>query len=101
MRAYGTETMKKPAPRSQPPRTVNIYDAKTRLSELVDRAARGEEIVISKRGRPVARLGPVPRVERKFGILKGQLVVPDDFDAPLPPEIQRWFEGDAEPDHDE
>lgn len=89
--------MKKIPPPREPQGTVNIYDAKTRLSELVDRAARGEEIVISKRGRPVARLGPVPRVDRRFGILKGKLVVPDDFDEPLPPEIQRWFDGASEP----
>lgn len=93
--------MKKIPPLAESRRTVNIYDAKTRLSELVDRAARGEEIVISKRGRPVARLGPVPRVERKFGILKGKLVVPDDFDAPLPPEIQRWFDGHPDADDQE
>jgi prevent-host-death family protein len=69
---------------------VNVQDAKTRLSDLLARAERGEEIVIARAGRPVARLvsitGAPPRV---FG--GEQLVVPDDFDAPLPePEIAAW-----------
>jgi prevent-host-death family protein len=70
-------------------RNVNLYDAKTRLSKLVDRAADGEEIVIAKAGRPMARLGPLKKVRsrRKAGFLRGKVRVSDDFDAPLPPEF--------------
>lgn len=74
---------------------VNIYEAKTRLSQLVDRAAAGEEIVIAKAGRPVARLVPLelappPRVP---GRLKGKIWIAPDFDAPLPDDVLDAFEG--------
>ena len=86
--------------KDDPPRrhrtTVNIYDAKTHFSDLIDRVAKGEEIVIARRGKPVARLAPMPVGGIKFGVLKGKLTVPADFDAPLPPEIQRWFDGGAD-----
>ena len=74
--------------------TYNLYDAKTRLSELVDRAAAGEEIVIAKNGRPLARLGPVPaeRPNRSPGGWEGMVWIADDFDAPLPDDIQRAFD---------
>lgn len=77
------------------PRTVNLYDAKTKLSELVDRAAAGEEIVIAKAGKPKARLGPLAptRPRRKPGVWKGKVWIADDFDAPLPPEILDPFYG--------
>jgi prevent-host-death family protein len=73
----------------------NIYDAKTRLSELVDRAAAGEEIVIAKAGKPRARLAPLasPNNRRKPGGGKGKVWVSADFDAPLPPELLAAFEG--------
>ena len=76
--------------------TVNIYEAKTHLSRMVDRAAEGEEIIISRNGRPVARLcqlEPRKRNTVKFGLLKGRFEVPDDFDAPLPDDLLRLFEG--------
>lgn len=85
--------MKKPSRPRRTPATFNIYEAKSHLSELVDRAAKGEEIVISKRGKPLARLAPVRRESPKFGLLKGKLTIARDFDAPLPAEIQRLFEG--------
>lgn len=75
--------------------TLNIYEAKTQLSRIVDRAAAGEDIVISRNGTPVARLcqlRPVPRT-LKFGLLKGRIEVAPDFDAPLPEEILAVFEG--------
>ena len=70
--------------------TVNVQEAKTRLSELLARVERGEEVVIARAGAPVVRLvavdAPAPR---QFGGL--QLVVPDDFDAPLDEiELARW-----------
>lgn len=75
--------------------TVNLHAAKTHLSRLVDQAAAGEEIVIAKAGKPVAKLVPLdrPRARRVLGPLEGQLRIPHDFDAPLPEEILRAFEG--------
>jgi prevent-host-death family protein len=76
-------------------RTVNIHAAKTQLSRLVDAAARGEEIIIAKAGKPAARLGPLAASQqtRRLGILAGKLHVPEDFDAPLPDEVIEAFEG--------
>jgi len=75
-------------------RTVNIHAAKTQLSRLVDAAAAGEEIIIAKAGKPLARLGPLvgARTKRRLGILAGKLHVPEDFDAPLPDEVIATFE---------
>ena len=72
---------------------VNLHAAKTHLSRLVDEAARGEEIVIAKAGRPVARLVPVaPRTTyRKAGTLKGQIRIARNFDAPLPAGLAAAF----------
>lgn len=76
---------------------VNLYEAKTHLSQLVERASAGEEIIIAKAGRPVARLMPLPapRAPRTPGAFKGQIHVADDFDDPLPPDILAAFSGDA------
>jgi len=68
---------------------INIYDAKTRLSQLVDRAANGEEIIIARAGRPVARLvawRPRPP-QREPGRLRGRIRIGRNFDAPLPPDL--------------
>jgi prevent-host-death family protein len=66
--------------------TVNIYDAKTRLSQLVDKAVSGEDVVVSRNGKPLVRITALEGAKRriKFGLLKGKLTVPRDFDAPLP-----------------
>jgi prevent-host-death family protein len=74
---------------------VNTHEAKTSLSRLLRRVAAGEEITIANRGVPVARLVPVPAEEttRKLGFFRGQMTIPDDFDAPLPTEILDAFEG--------
>jgi len=75
-------------------RTVNIHAAKTHLSRLVEAAAAGEEIIIAKAGRPIARLVPLesqPR-RRKLGILDGKIDVPDDFDRMCEEEIRALFE---------
>ncbi len=76
-------------------RTVNIHAAKTHLSRLVDDAAQGEEIVIAKAGKPVARLVALtdPRPPRRLGGLRGKIKIPEDFDAPLPDDILDAFEG--------
>lgn len=65
---------------------VNLCDAKTHLSQLVERAARGEEIIIAKAGRPLARLVPLDaaRPRRSPGALAGRIRIGEDFDAPLP-----------------
>ena len=75
--------------------TVNIYDAKTRLSQLVDKAASGEDVVVSRNGKPLARITRLtaPKRQIRFGLLQGQLTVPEDFDAPLPDEVLAGFEG--------
>lgn len=75
---------------------INVYQAKTKLSELIDRAAAGEEIVISRHGRPVARLvayAPSPGRRRKLGVLAGRIWMAEDFDAPLPDDVLADFEG--------
>lgn len=76
-------------------RTVNIHAAKTQLSRLIDDVAKGEEIVIAKAGRPVARLVPLADAhkKRRLGGLAGKVQIPEDFDAPLPDDILDAFEG--------
>ena len=75
--------------------TVNIHEAKTQFSRLVDAAASGEEIVIANAGKPAARLVPMERakVTRRFGGLKGKVRIAEDFDAPLPDDVIAAFEG--------
>ena len=75
-------------------KTVNVHEAKTHLSRLLKRVAAGEDVVIAKSGRPVARLVPVapPIGQRVLGSEKGRFIVPADFDAPLPEEILAEFE---------
>jgi prevent-host-death family protein len=72
---------------------VNTHEAKTSLSRMLRRVAAGEEITISNRGVPVARLIPIPAEEttRKLGVFRGQMAIPDDFDAPLPDDILNAF----------
>jgi prevent-host-death family protein len=74
---------------------VNVHEAKTQLSRLLQRVTAGEEIVIANRGVPVARLVPVPRAKthRELGIESGHLKVADDFDAPLPKALLAAFHG--------
>jgi prevent-host-death family protein len=70
-------------------RRVNIQEAKTHLSRPVQRAARGEEIIIAKRGKPIAKLVAISdeTAPRLAGNMRGKIYVPDDFDAPLPPDV--------------
>jgi len=72
--------------------TVNVYDAKTHLSRLLERVEAGERIVIARAGRPVADLVPHVAIDLVYGTAKGEIVVGDDFDAPVP-EIVALFEG--------
>jgi prevent-host-death family protein len=72
---------------------VNIHEAKTHLSRLLERVAVGEEVIIAKAGKPVAKLVPIKSAikKRKLGSAKGKFVVPDDFNDPLPKEIEDLF----------
>ncbi len=72
---------------------VNIHEAKTHLSRLLERVAMGEEVIIAKAGTPVAKLVPVDvrRKRRVLGSAKGEFTVPDDFNDPLPKEIEDLF----------
>jgi prevent-host-death family protein len=76
--------------------TVNMHDAKTHFSKLVDAAASGEEIIIAKAGVPTAKLVPltVKKPKLKFGTLKGKMTIPDNFDELFSDEIIDLFEGD-------
>lgn len=76
---------------------VNVHQAKTHLSKLLQRVAAGEELVIANRGVPVARLLPVTvrRPHRELGTERGKLKVSGDFDAPLPPELLAQFYGES------
>jgi prevent-host-death family protein len=77
---------------------VNVHEAKTRFSRLLRRVAAGEEITIANRGVPVARLVPIAvETTRKLGFFRGQMSIPDDFDAPLPEDILDAFEGKRRP----
>ncbi len=73
---------------------VNVHEAKTHLSRLLVRVAQGEEVVIARAGKPVARLVPVARAKgrRVLGRDKGKIVIARDFDAPLPPAVLDAFE---------
>ena len=75
--------------------TVNIYEAKTQFSRLVDLAASGTDVVIARAGKPVARLTTLKEEKRPlvYGLLQGEGWIAEDFDAPLPDEILAQFEG--------
>ena len=75
--------------------TVNIHEAKTHLSRLLEQVAGGDEIIIAKAGKAIARLVPLDAApkKRRLGRLKGKLNVPDDFDAPLTDNELALFEG--------
>lgn len=75
--------------------TINIHEAKTHFSEIVNAATKGREIIIAKSGKPVAKLVPLKpkKTKVRFGILKGKVSLADDFEEPLPEEIIDLFEG--------
>jgi prevent-host-death family protein len=75
-------------------RTVNVHEAKTHLSRLLDRVAAGEQIVIAKAGRPVAKLVSIATAagDRELGRDRGVVWLADDFDAPLPDDVVDGFE---------
>jgi len=77
--------------------TINIHDAKTHLSRLVDQAAQGEAFVIAKAGRPMVKVVPLEGNEagsaRRLGFMAGEISVPDDFDRMGGEEVAHLFEG--------
>ena len=82
-------------------KTVNIHEAKTHLSRLVEDAAKGEGFVIAKAGKPMVKVVPLdeapaeePKKKRRIGFLKGQISVPDDFDTMFAKEIEDMFYGE-------
>ena len=79
-------------------RTVNIHEAKTHLSKLVDQAAKGEPFIIARAGKPLVKVVALdaPDAPRRFGFLAGQFSVPDDFDRMFEDEIVAMFEGEPE-----
>ncbi len=74
---------------------INIHEAKTHLSRIVDEVAAGAEVIIAKAGKPLARLSPLVGVRKpkRLGLLKGKIRVPKDFNSPLDDEIIGEFEG--------
>lgn len=72
---------------------VTVHEAKTHLSRLLREIVEGEEVVITRSGRPVARLVPIEEDRPVFGVDEGRFVVPDDFDEPLDEGLLRAFEG--------
>ena len=77
-------------------RSVNIHEAKTHLSRLLELVELGESIVIARNGKPVARIVPFRVESRKPGRLKGKIRIAADFDAPLPEELAAAFRGEPE-----
>ena len=79
-------------------RTVNMHEAKTHLSRLVERAANGEPFVIAKAGKPLVKVVPLDapaegKKTRRLGFMKGAFKVPDDFDTMMADEIEEMFYG--------
>jgi prevent-host-death family protein len=78
--------------------TVNVYEAKTRLSQLIDAAASGSDVIIARNGKPVARITRLVEEKKptyRLGLLEGEEGwLADDFDDPLPPELLAEFEGE-------
>ena len=77
-------------------KTVNIDDAKTHLSRLVEAAANGEPFIIAKAGKPLVKVVPLdaPAAARRLGFMRGAFTVPDDFDTIDQEEIEKLFYGD-------
>ena len=76
-------------------RTINIHEAKTQLSRIVEEVAGGESVVIAKAGKPIAKIVPLARdtAQRTLGILRGKIEISPDFDAELPAAVLDGFEG--------
>ena len=81
-------------------KSVNIHEAKTHLSKLIEKAANGEPFIIAKAGKPMVKVvsidAPAPKKMRRIGFMKGQFKVPDDFDTMMQKEIEAMFYGSDE-----
>lgn len=81
-------------------KSVNIHEAKTHLSKLIEKAANGEPFIIAKAGKPMVKVvsidAPQPKQMRRIGFMKGQFKVPDDFDTMMQKEIEEMFYGSGE-----
>ncbi len=79
-------------------KTVNIHEAKTHLSKLVEKASKGEPFIIARAGKPMVKVipldAPTGKKIQRFGFLKGQVSVPDDFDRMCSEEIEKMFYGE-------
>lgn len=77
--------------------TVNIHEAKTHLSRLIERAAKGEPVIIAKAGKPLVRMVAIeaPQTPRRLGFMAGEIAVPDDFDRMGQDEIEALFGADG------
>jgi prevent-host-death family protein len=79
--------------------TVNIHEAKTQLSKLVDKASKGEPFIIAKAGKPLVKVipvdAPVPKKVQRLGFMSGQIAIPEDFDVMGSAEIAKIFEGEG------
>jgi prevent-host-death family protein len=77
--------------------TVNIHEAKTHLSRLMEKVSKGESFIIAKAGKPIGKLVPLDDTDvakkRRIGFMKGEIVVPDDFDTMMAEEIEEMFYG--------
>ena len=79
-------------------RTVNVHEAKTHLSRLLEAVEAGEEVLIARAGKPVARLAPLRQGKRRLGALEGRFEVPSNWDEPLPDDVLAAFtDGSMEP----
>lgn len=80
--------------------TVNIHEAKTHLSRLLERVSKGETFIIAKAGKPIGKLVPLDETEapkkRRIGFMKGEIVIPDDFDTMMQDEIEEMFYGNPD-----
>lgn len=77
--------------------TVNIHEAKTHLSRLMEKVSKGESFIIAKAGKPIGKLVPLDEADapqkRRIGFMKGEIIVPDDFDTMMADEIEDMFYG--------
>jgi prevent-host-death family protein len=80
--------------------TVNIHEAKTHLSRLMEKVSKGESFIIAKAGKPIGKLVPLDDAEkpkkRRIGFMEGEIVVPDDFDTMMADEIEEMFYGNPD-----
>ncbi|MBP1859278.1 type II toxin-antitoxin system Phd/YefM family antitoxin [Rhizobium herbae] len=84
--------------------TVNIHEAKTHLSRLMEKVSKGESFIIAKAGKPIGKLVPLEEADtpkkRRIGFMKGEIIIPDDFDTMMADEIEEMFYGNPDKSKD-